>query len=262
MNRLAIVVVAVVLVIVVVAMNRLYPLSVHARPSDTAQHIVQTHCSSEECAMWNTKSHGYKSMAAYGLCNFRPKAPTLCSLPFRCCSFCEDNIKPRVMLWWKSLIVLLFQKTSALTQEVDKLKNYLEELKAASAAMSDEKELFFQEKLELHQKVDNLNWDRESLLKVKTVSVTRFCDWSLLRRQTQAHVLPAGKGCFRWTAGRYQCCRWGGERWGQSLARGEKKNDGKAQRKRKGEKGITKYSHSFSVFGLFSLKFLAHSLCD
>ena len=58
------------------------------------------------------------------------------------------------------------QEKQKLGKDVGKLRSSLVDVKSNLASTSAEKERFFQEKLELHQRINSLSCDRDSLLKV------------------------------------------------------------------------------------------------
>ena len=58
------------------------------------------------------------------------------------------------------------QEKQKLGKDVGKLRSSLVDVKSNLASTSAEKERFFQEKLELHQRTNSLSCDRDSLLKV------------------------------------------------------------------------------------------------
>lgn len=52
-------------------------------------------------------------------------------------------------------------------QEVGRLRAALADLQASLASATSDKERYFQEKMDLHQRIQQLSHERDSLLKVK-----------------------------------------------------------------------------------------------
>lgn len=62
---------------------------------------------------------------------------------------------------------LLQQEKSRVDQEVGRLRAALADLQASLASATSDKERYFQEKMDLHQRIQQLSHERDSLLKVK-----------------------------------------------------------------------------------------------